>query len=368
MLTLFLFLIASCAVERSSPVAKAIRIGMICGLSGPTAAWGIPAQRGAQLAVEDANRRGGVLGAKLELRVEDDQGKPEDAAAAAAKLITRDGVVAIVGADSSSRTLAAAPICQAHRRPLVSPTASLPAVTEKGNFIFRVCATDADEASALARFARERLKASRVAILKDVKNDYSVGAAKIFSEEFVRAGGAIIAEQSYSEGDADFRSQLATIRGARPDVLVVPGYYGEVAQIAMQARELGMTIPLIGGSGWNSRALIEIGGKALDGCYYMGPMNSTNAEFIGRFEKRFGVRPDAATALAYDAAALVIDAIGRAGSSDGEKIRQALAATTNFSGVSGNFSMTSARNPRKAIGVYAIRRAEVIEIDQVEPK
>ena len=245
-----------------------IRIGEYSSLTGTTATFGQSTHRGLQMAVEEINNAGGVLGKKINLLTEDDQSKPEEAATAVTKLISRDRVVAVIGEVSSSRSLAAAPICQANRIPMVSNASTNPEVTKKGDYIFRVCYIDPFQGEILAKFVFNSLKLKRVAILKDIKNDYSVGLAQFFDESFRPLGGEIVAVQAYSEGDTDFKAQLTALKGDEPEAVIVPGYYTEAALIVKQARELNMNMPFIGGDGWDSGKLVEIGGTAMENTYF----------------------------------------------------------------------------------------------------
>ena len=362
-----LLLFACRGHETSLPQRGNIRIGLITGLTGPTAAWGEPTRNGAAMAVDDINKRGGVRGRRVELLVEDDAGKPEQSAAVATKLITRDDVIALVCCDSSSRSLAAAPIAQSYGTPMVSPTSSLPAVTKVGDTIFRVCPTDDFEAAVLARLAVDRLHAKRAAILRDSKNDYSVGVAAEFTAAMQRLGGTVVQSRDYSEGDSDFRGQLVSLREAKPDVLLLPGYYADVAQIALQARDLDFDVPLIGGSAWNSPALVEIGGKAIEGSLFVAPAESRDVHFTSDYEKRFHKAADAPTALSYDAVALIATSIDRAATADRKATRDAIATTKQFRGASGTFDIGPDRNPRKPLGLYEVRGGKIKQIAEVNP-
>ena len=244
-----------------------IPVGEYSSLTGGTATFGQSTDNGIKMAFDEINKAGGVLGKKLAVAVEDDQSKPEEAATAVTKLINQNHVVAMLGEVSSSRSLAAAPICQAAKVPMVSPSSTNPRVTQVGNYIFRVCFIDPFQGAVMAKFAANTLKVKKVAILVDVRNDYSVGLQTFFRENFKQLGGTIVSEQSYSEGDSDFHAQLTQIKSAAPEAIYVPGYYTEVGTIARQARELGITVPLLGGDGWDSPRLFEIGGEALNGCY-----------------------------------------------------------------------------------------------------
>lgn len=303
---------------------------------------------------------------KIELVVLDDQGKPEESALAAERLIHSDGVAAIIGCDTTGRSLAVSPICERAQIAMISPTASGPALTVGKRFTFRVCATDDNEAVAVARLVLERLHAKRVAILRDTKNDYAVGMAETFTRELTRGGGTVVASHDYSEGDSDFRAQLTAVKTAEPDVLFVPGYYSDVAQIAAQARDLDIAIPLVGGSGWDSPKLVEIGGNALEGCWFASGMRSASPRFVDAFRKRYGTEPDAASAQAYDAAMIACNAIVKARGNRGA-VRQAIATTTEFHGASGKITIGPDGNARKPLAVYRIEGGTFVEMESIAP-
>jgi branched-chain amino acid transport system substrate-binding protein len=347
-------------VERqSTPAANDIPIGVYAATSGSEAAFGQATVQGEKLAAEEINNAGGVLGKKIRLVIEDDQGKAEEAASVVTKLITHDNVLAILGENSSNQSLAAAPICQASKVPMISPSSTNPSVTKKGDYIFRVCFTDPYQGKALAMFVRTNLHATTAAILRDNKNDYSVGLAEVIRKEFTALGGRIVAEQSYSGGDSDFRPQLTAIKGANPQVLFIPGFYTEVGQIAIQARDLGMTIPMVGGDGWDSPTVIQIGGKSVDGCYFsdhyfVGEPRPAVQRFVAEIRRRSGNNPDANSALGYDALYTLTNAIKRAGSLDRKAIRDQIAATKDYQGVSGVITMGPDRDPIKPVAMIKI--------------
>jgi len=337
-----------------------ILIGAYLSLTGTTATFGTSTLHGIEMAVDEANAAGGVLGKKIHLLTEDTQSKPEEAALAATKLITRDKVRALLGEIASSRSLAAAPIAQQNKIPMVTPGSTNPEVTKKGDYIFRVCYIDPFQGEVMAKFAYESLGARKVAMIKDVKNDYSIGLAQFFTETFTKLGGKVVGEQAYSEGDTDFRAQLTSIKGLKPDAIIVPGYYQESALLVKQARDLKMNMPFIGGDGWDSNKLLEVGGDAMNGTYFTNhyAADDTSAvvqKFVGAYEQRFGGEvPDAMAVLGYDAAQILFDAIGRAKSDDPTKIRDALATTVGFPGVSGTTTIDADRNARKAIVIVKI--------------
>ena len=349
-------LLASCARQTDT-----IRVGEYASLTGKDATFGQSSHKGAVMAFEELNAAGGVLGKKLELISEDNQSKPGESATVAKKLIGREKVVALLGEVASTRSLEAAPNAQESRIPMIAPAATNPAVTETGDYIFRVCFIDPFQGTVMAKFAQDDLKVKNVAILTSVSNAYSVGLANFFRETFTKGGGTVAIEQKYTEGDKDFRAQLTAIKAAGVEAVFVPGYYTEAALIARQARDLGIGVPIIGGDGWESEKLLEIGGDALNGCYYSTHFSPENkepnvAEFVQKFKARWNNEtPDAFAALGYDAAYVLVDAIKRAGSTEGPKLRDALAQTKNFVGATGITTIDENRNATKGATIIAIK-------------
>ena len=341
-----------------------IPVGVYGALTGDQAAFGTSTVAGVKLAADEINAAGGVLGRKIRLVIEDDQGRAEEAASVMTKLITSESVIAVIGENSSNQSLAAAPIAQANGVPMISPSSTNPAVTEKGDFIFRVCFTDPYQGKALAAFVRNQLKLDTAAILVDKKNDYSVGLATVFRQQFEGAGGKIVAEQSYSGGDSEFRPQLTTIRAAKPQALFVPGFYTEVGQIAIQARDLGIDVPLVGGDGWDSPAVIQIGGKSIEGSYFsdhyfVGDTRPVVQSFVTEYRKRHGKNPEATAALGYDALKIFAQAAERAKGLDRKAIRDQIAATKDYQGVSGTITMGADRNPIKPVAMIKIENGQM---------
>jgi branched-chain amino acid transport system substrate-binding protein len=290
---------------------------------------------------------------------EDDRGEASEAASVASKLITRDHVVALIGEQASSRTLAAAPIAQSYGVPMISPTSTNVEITKKGDFIFRACYIDPYQGQAAARFAREKLGAKTAALLVDVRSDYSVGLADAFRAAFTAAGGEIVDEQKYAEGDSDFSAQLTALRPKSPDVLFVPGYYTDAGLIARQAHALGLKATLLGADGWDSPKLTEIGGEAVEGAYLTNHYSVDDPapavrKFVDAYRARFGAAPDSIAASSYDAMRMLADAITRAGSTEGRRVRDALAATKDFAGVTGTITMDADRNPIKPIVILKV--------------
>lgn len=350
-----------------------IRIGEYASLHGSEAAFGQASHKGTVLAIEQANAAGGILGKKIELIAEDNQSKPGESATIVKKLITRDHVVAVLGEVASGRSLEAAPICQANKIPMVSPSSTNPKVTQTGDYIFRVCYTDPFQGKLLAEFAQKTLKAKRVAVLSDVAAPYSVGLAQYFREPFLAMGGEIVIEQKYSSHDKDFKAQLTAIKAADPEAIFVPGYYTEASLIVLQARQLGIKVPLFGGDGWEAPELIQTAGDALEGTYYSthySPevQSPVVQDFVKKFQARWdGQTPDAMAALGYDSALVLIDAIKRAGSPDSAKIRDALAATKDLDCVTGKTTLDADRNPTKSAVILTVKDGKFKYVETISP-
>lgn len=340
--------------------ASTIIVGEVGSMTGSEATFGSSTHNGIKLAFEQINSQGGIRGKKLELVSMDDQSKPEEAATAATKLITQNKIVALLGEVASSRSIAMAPIAQQNHVPMITPSSTNPKVTEQGDYIFRVCFIDPFQGLVMARFASENLKATKVAILRDIKSDYSVGLSDFFTQTFTKNGGTIVLDQSYSAGDMDFKSQLTAIRTKKPDAIFVPGYYTEVGLIARQAKELGITAPLMGGDGWDSPKLKEIGGQAIDGSYFSNHYTPEDkapgvVDFIARFKAaNGGETPDGLAAMGYDAAMVLADAMKRAPDLSGSAIRDAIAQTKDYQAVTGKITINEKRDAVKSAVVLKV--------------
>jgi branched-chain amino acid transport system substrate-binding protein len=367
-----LFAVSAWLAVSCTKRSDSIRIGEFASLTGKEATYGQASHKGTQLAVEEINAAGGVLGRKLELLTEDTQSKSGESATVVKKLISRDKVDAIVGEVASSRSLEAAPICQNAKVPMISPSSTAPEVTAQGDYVFRVCFIDPFQGTVMAKFTKDTLKLRKVALLTSVSSAYSVGLAKYFKERFTADGGTVALEQRYSEGEKDFRAQLTAIRAAGVEGIFIPGYYAEAALICRQARDLGLTIPIFGGDGWESPELVEIGGKAVEGTHFVthySPQNKDPAvvAFNERFQKRWGNVSDTLTGLGYDSVMMLADAIKRAGTTESAKVRDALAATKNFKGVTGSITLDAQRNPTKSAVVLQVRNGKFEFVESIDP-
>lgn len=337
-----------------------IVVGEVGSMTGTEATFGTSSDRGIQLATNEVNGAGGIKGRQVQIIALDDEGKPEEAATAATRLISSEHVIALLGEVASTRSLFMAPKAQAAKVPMVSPSSTNEKVTAVGDYIFRACFIDPFQGYVMAKFATDTLHVKKAAILRDVRNDYSVGLARVFTENFQKMGGTITANESFSSGDVDFKAQLANIKNTAPQALYVPGYYTDVGLIARQAREVGITAPLLGGDGWDSEKLYEIGGAALDGSYFSNHYSVDDPspriqEFVAKFKKAYGGQvPDSLAAQAYDAAGMLFDAMKRAPELTGPAIRDALAQTKDYKGVTGDITMDDKRNATKPAVVLKI--------------
>lgn len=349
----------------TAPTGDTIKVGVYGDLSGQTASFGQSTKNGVELAFEEINNAGGVNGKKLQMVMEDDRGRPEEAKTVISKLINQDKVVAVLGEVASSNSLAAAPVAQESKIPMITPSSTNPKVTEVGDYISRVCFIDPFQGSVMAKFAAKSLGAKTAAILGDVNSDYSKGLTQFFEEEFTKQGGRVVTKESYTQNDPDFKAQLTKIRQTNPDVLYIPGYYSQVGIIAKQARELGMNLPLLGGDGWDSPELWKLGGNALEKAYISNHYSADNPapeiqNFVKAYQAKYKTAPDSLAALAYDAAKVLVDAMKRAGSTDSAKLKDAINATKNFAGVTGSITLDSSRN--------AVKPAVVLELTPAQSK
>src|SRR5215212_1505266 len=349
-----------------------IKVGVYGDLSGQTSSFGESTRNGAKMAIDEINAAGGINGRKIDVLVEDDQGQPQQASTVVTKLVNQDKVIAVIGEVASTNSLAAAPKAQEAKVPMITPSSTNPKVTQVGDYIFRVCFTDDFQGAVAAKFAANTLKARKAAILGDFNSDYSKGMTQYFVQEFTGSGGQIVAQQTYTQTDADFKGQLTNIRSASPDVIFVPGYYGQVGVIAKQAKELGIKAPLLGGDGWDSPKLFELGGAALDGNYMVNHYSTDDPspavqKFVAAYKAKYGAVPDAIAALGYDAMNVLADSIKRSGSTDSAKLRDAIAATKGFAGVTGAISLNAGRDAVKPAVVFELRNKKLNYKETIQP-
>lgn len=352
-----------------------IKVGVFVDLSGPTASFGESTKNGIQLAADEINNAGGINGKKIELFYKDDQAYPEKAKKAVEELISEHKVDVILGEVVSTLSLTAAPVAQLGKIPMITPASTNLKVTEVGDYIFRTCFIDPLQGEAMAKFAFYQLNLRRVAIFGDVNSDYSKGLSENFKKTFTAMGGKIVTEQFYTQQDENFKGQLKVIRKSKPDAIYLPGYYGQTAQIAKEARELKMNMPLLGGDGWDSPELWKLGGEALINSYITNHFASDNSSsavqnFIVKYETKFKSKPDSLAALAYDTVYLLADALKRAKTTDGENLRDALQQTRDFYGVTGKIErFDKSRNPVKPVVILKLQpqNRQFVYYSTIEP-
>lgn len=372
---LVLLAVAGCTKKTDSSASSPsdeIVVGEYGSMTGSEATFGQMTDKGIRLAIDEKNSAGGVKGKHIKLLVEDNQGKQDETAAVTRKLITRDHVIALLGEVASNRSLIAGPIAQQAQVPMISPSSTNPEVTKGRDYVFRVCFIDPFQGPVMARFTKENLKITKVAILKDQKSDYSLGLAEYFSKKFKELGGQIVAEETFQNGDTDFKAQLTQIRGTQPEAIFVPAYYTEVGLIARQARQLGIKAVLLGGDGWDSPKLFEIGQAAIDGAYFSNhystesPVPATQ-EFIRKYKAKYNETPDGLAAAGYDAAGVLIDAMERAKELTSKAIRDAIATTKGFPGATGTITLNADRNADKEAFILEVKNGNYKYVATIKP-
>ncbi len=349
--------------SNSADLNDFIIVGEVGSMTGSEATFGTSTHQGIELAFNELNSNGGIDGKKIKLVSLDDQGKADEAATAVTRLITQDRVVSILGEVASSRSLAMAAIAQSYKVPMISPSSTNPKVTEQGEYIFRVCFIDPFQGQVMAKFAVNNLNLKKIAVLRDLKSDYSIGLSDFFIEELKNLGGEVTGEQTYSGGDTDFKAQLTSLKPKKPEAIFIPGYYTDVALIARQAQEIGLKVPLLGGDGWDSPKLVEIGGESIENSYFSTHYSPEDTspqiqDFIKRYKDAYGVTPDGLAAMGYDAALVLIDSLKRTKSLNPTDIKDAITATKDFAGVTGSISIDEKRNAVKAAVVLKIVNGE----------
>ena len=345
-----------------------IPVAAIFSVTGPAAEANAPSILGVRFAVDEINQSGGIGGRPLNLLLLDNRSTPIGSKVAADQAVAAR-VAAIIGASWSSHSIAVAQVAQAAKIPMISNISTNARVTEIGDYIFRACFIDPFQGLVMARFARLDLKAETAAVMIDITSDYSMGLAQEFARNFTRQGGRISKEFNYKQKQEEFSAELTEIKLQSPDVLFIPGH-DESGRIVKQAREAGIDTVFLGGDGWDAVSFLENGGNTLGLGYYCthwSPQvdNPTSRRFVARYGEITDL--NANTALGYDAVYLLADAIGRAGSLDGAKIRDALAATRNFQGVTGIINLEQNGNPVKSAVIMKIEQGKPSFLKLVSP-
>jgi branched-chain amino acid transport system substrate-binding protein len=355
--TLVLFVVCALLLFVSCQPAH-LKIGAFLSLTGATSAYGISAANAINLAAEDVNKAGGIKGVPIEVEIEDDHSNTDEVPDIVNHLIKEHGVKALLAEPVSTRALAAAPVAQQNQIVMISSASVKPELTMQGDYIFRACFVSSTEGEAIAKFARETLKAKSVAIILDPKNDYAAVLARFFAESFRILGGQLISQQNYEANATDLNTQMAAIKSAAPDVIFAPGFYTTAPLVAREVKRAGITATLIGSDGWDSPDLLKNDSKIFEGVYFanhfwIGSDDQNVKQFVAKYRERYHVDPDAGAATAYDAARMLFDAFIRARSNSSADVRDALAETKNFPGVTGKITIDANRNAQ--VPVYILR-------------
>ncbi|SFL59659.1 amino acid/amide ABC transporter substrate-binding protein, HAAT family [Pelosinus propionicus DSM 13327] len=378
-LILVLILMTGLLSGCTDSASKDIKIGMVYELTGNTASYGTSAADGAKLAFKEINANGGVLGKQIKIVTADNKGEPSESANAMTKLITQDRVIAVTGFTVSSCGIAGSAVAEDNKIPLVAAATVNPRVTvdEKTgkvkDYTFRACFIDSFQGTVSANFALNSLKKSNSAIMIDNSSDYSKGLAQIFKDVFTKGGGRVVAEEAYLQKDQDFKAILTKIKAQNPELIYLPGYYDDVGKIIKQARELGITAPILGGDAWDSPRLVELGGaQALNDTYFTNfysvqDTNPASQAFVEAYKKEYGQPPDSMAAMGYDAVYLLVDAIKRANSEESAKIREALAATKDFKSVSGNMNLSSTHDAIRGVVIIEMKDGKQVYKETIKP-
>lgn len=373
------FVGCSKSTATSSKDSKTIKVGLNYELTGGVATYGQGLVEGIELAVDEINKNGGVLGKQIELVKADNKSDNAESANVASKLAVKDKVVAILGPATSGNTKAAAPIAIQNKVPMISASATADDVTVDSNgkvreYVFKTCFSDSFQGVIMGNFAAQDLGKKKAALLVDSTSDYSKGLAKNFKETFAKFGGQIVTEQAYQAKDTDFKAVLTKIKGSNPDILFLPGYYEEVGLIIKQARELGLNVPVLGGDGYESPKLAELAGKtALNQVYFTNhysPMDTAPEvkKFRETFKTKYSKEANAFNALGYDLAYFLADGLKRAGEVDSTKLKDALAATKGFKGITGEISIDANHNPVKSITILEMKNGEQTFLKKLAPQ
>lgn len=336
--------------------SKEIVIGAHFELTGNVANYGKSTFNGVQMAIDEVNAKGGINGKKIKLVQGDNKSEPAEAGNIATKLITKDKAVVLIGPATSGCVAASSPIATSNKVPLMAPVATAPMITvEKDGkvkpFIFRACFIDPFQGKVMATFADKTLKLKKVAIFFDSSSDYSKGLSDVFAKTLEGTGGKIVAKEAFLAKDVDFKSALTKIKATNPEALFVPAYYEEVSKIVKQAREVGLTCPILGSDGWDSPKLAEIaGGAALNNTYFCSAYSAQDKDpnvqnFIKAYKEKYKAEPDNFSIHGYDAALVVVEAIKKAGNTDGKKIAEELAKIKDFPVATGKFTVDKDHNP-----------------------
>ena len=357
----------------TSSNSDVIKIGVLEPITGANAAGGELEVEGIKLANKLYPT---VLGKKVELVIADNKSEKVEAASAAARLVEKDKVTAIIGSWGSSLSMAAGDVVKKAKVPAVGASCTNPLVTKDNEYYFRVCFIDPFQGTVMANYAYNKIGAKKTAIIQEVSNDYAIGLAKFYTDAFKKLTGddkSIVEVSNYNTGDQDFTAQLTNIKAKNPDVIFAPGNFTESALIIKQARQLGITAPIIGGDTWETQEFLDIGKEAVEGSVFSTffatekPITEESGKFLDEYRKQYNKEPAAVTALGYDAYILILDAIERAGTADSVKVRDELAKTKDFKGAAGIITLDEDRNAVKNAVIKQVNNGKFVYLDTIEP-
>ncbi len=352
--------------------ADTVKVAAIFAKTGDAAAPNLMYLYGARFAVEEINRKGGLLGRRVEL-VEIDNQSTALGSKAAAEQAVREGVTAVIGGSRSSFALALAPVLQAAKIPMISPSATIPEFTHAGDYIFRACFVDDFQGAVMAAFAIRDLKAGTAVVLTNTGNKYSMGLARVFVQQYRKAGGHVLLHGEYLEDVTDFPVLLKQVRKLNPKVVFVPGYGIDTGLIMKTAAGMGIRLQYLGGDGWSEEMIYQYAGDAVEGSYCCTSWNKNSPDRLSRkfvecFEKSYGKILSYTPPLTYDSFMLLADAVRRAGSLDHARIRDALASTRGFRGVTGEITFDANRNPvNKPAVILRYEKGATVYVKTVRP-
>lgn len=337
-----------------------ILVGEYGSMTGSESAFGKSTDEGIKLAVEEINKAGGINGKQVEIVGPEDTESQQVKGEIAVKRLVEKKVVAVLGEVASGISMAGAPVCQKNNIPMISPSSTNPKVTEIGNYVFRVCFIDPYQGEVIAKFAADSLHAKTAAILYDAGAPYSVGIRDFFTKAFTAKGGKVVAEKSYSKGDKDFTAPLTALKQANPDVIVSPGYYTEAGTICKQARDQGIQVPILGGDGWSNAEFHKYAGSTVGNCFFsdhasMEDKSPNIQKYVTSYQSKYGHPPDSLGALGYDSMMVLADAMKRAKSLNGPDLRDAIAQTKDFDGVTGKITLNAQRNAEKSAVIIEVK-------------
>lgn len=348
--------------------SQAVKVGLLFPMTGPVPTYGQSSQEGAELALNEWNEKGGLLGSEIEWVLADGGCDGATATDAANKLIDQDGVKFIVGEVCSSASIPVSEIANPKQVLQMSPTSTNPQVTVGKPYVFRACFLDPFQGGALASFAIEDLDAASAGVMYDKGNDYVMGLAEYFKEAFEARGGTVLVYEAYTADDTDFSAILSKVADAAPDILFLPDYYNKVNLIGKQAKEKGIDATLLGGDGWDSA---DLDMSAVDGGYHSNHYSAADpravvTSFLSKYRAEYGKAPDALAVLAYDATNVLLEAIEKSGSTDTAVVRDTLAGI-RFEGVAGVITFDAEGDPIKTAAINQVTGGQFSFVKWVSP-